>query len=225
MGLPVHAGAPPLVRIIPRKQTQPWVHANDGALAFRPHQTGDKSMSETNSMSIGARVKMLRENRDMELEHLAEETGQSQEYLQKLENDEFRPPVAVLLGLARALKVDSVLLLQEPEDREAGQHHVETVQKRTENYAYEALAPNHMQKYLKSFMVTIEPGTKLDGPGYQHKGEEFHYVLKGEVLIEVEGSQHLLKQNDSFYFDSSKVHKLSNPGTERTEVLVVLYTP
>lgn len=182
-------------------------------------------MSDTAIKSIGARVMTLRENRAMELEHLAEETGQTEEYLQKLENDEFRPPVAVLLSLARALKVDSMLLLQEEDQISREESRAEAVQKRTENYAYELLAPGHLQKFLKSFLVTIEPGTKLDGPGYQHNGEEFHFVLKGEVVIDVEGTQHSLKQNESLYFDSSKVHKLSNPSAEPTELLVVLYTP
>ena len=182
-------------------------------------------MSDLTKMSIGARVKMLRENRSMEMEHLAEESGQSVEYLIKLENDEFRPAVAVLLSLARALKVDSMLLLQDAEKPHHEQRRAEAVQKRNENYAYELLAPGHLQKFLKSFLVTIEPGTKLDGPGYQHQGEEFHYVLKGEVIVEVEGALHHLHRNESLYFDSSKVHKLSNPSSGVTEILVVLYTP
>jgi quercetin dioxygenase-like cupin family protein len=174
---------------------------------------------------IGARVKQLRENRHMEPADLAGEVGESTEYILRLESGQFRPPVAMLLSLARALKVDSMLLLGEPEPVPSERRHKEAVRKRTKNYAYQVLAPELIQKYLKSFLVTIEPDADLEGPGYQHQGEEFHYVLKGEVTVSVGEEVHHLKKGEALYFNSEEVHQLSNPGSDPCEILVVLYTP
>ena len=183
-------------------------------------------MSEPNlKTSVGARVRQIRQNRDLEPEHLAEEIGESVEYLTKLENDEFNPPVAMIIRLAQALKVDSMVLLKEMQDREAANRHQEAVSKRTANYAYDLLAPEFLQKHLKSFMVTLEPSSSLEGPGYQHQGEEYHYVLEGDLKVSVGDETHLLGPGQSLYFDSSLVHQLHNAGETPCKVLVVLYTP
>ena len=175
--------------------------------------------------TVGARVRQIRENREMEREHLAEEIGQSVEYLEKLENNEFNPPVAMIIRLAQALKVDSMVLLKESQGREAPVRRREAAGRRTAGYAYDLLAPESLQKHLKSFMVTIEPSSTLDSTGYQHRGEEYHYVLEGELKVTVGGETHRLGPGQSLYFDSSRVHRLDNAGDRACRVLVVLYTP
>jgi transcriptional regulator with XRE-family HTH domain len=177
------------------------------------------------SAPLGEKVKQLRENRSMERQELAAELGVAPEYLQRLEEGGFRPPVAMLLSLAQALKVDSMVLLADQDAPGADQRREEVVRRRAENYAYELLAPGHVQRHLKSFHITIEPGQGLEGPGYQHEGEEYHDVLEGELGLEVGEETHRLAAGESIYFDSSRVHKLHNPGDAPCRVLVVLYTP
>ncbi len=177
--------------------------------------------------SLGKRIKSLRENRHLDLETLAEEVGQPVEYLEMVEQGRVRPPVALLLTLSRVLKVDSVILLQEGEEDEAAaspQQH-EALRKRADNYSYELLAPELLQKFLKSFLVSIEPNSDLEGAGYQHDGEEFHYVLKGRVRVTVGDKTYELGPGQALYFNSKQNHTLTNIGQETCELLVVLYTP
>jgi quercetin dioxygenase-like cupin family protein len=174
-------------------------------------------------MSLGQRIKWLRENREMSLEALANEVGHSVDHLKSIENDEVIPPVAVLLTLGRALKVDSTMLFKE--DEEASERRVEAVRKRTDHYSYQVLTPEAGDKHLKGFLVTIEPVSDLDGPGYQHDGEEFIYVLNGEVQVTVGENVNQLNKGDSLHFNSNLVHKLRNTGEDACELLVTLYTP
>jgi quercetin dioxygenase-like cupin family protein len=174
---------------------------------------------------VGAKVKQLRENRSLSREDLAEAVGVGPDYLERLEEGGFRPPVAMLLSLAQALKVDSMVLLAEQDRPGADERRQEAVARRAENYAYELLAPEHVQEHLKSFLITLEPGQGLEGPGYHHEGEEYHYVLEGALRLEVGDEVHRLSPGESIYFDSSRVHKLHNPGNQACRVLVVLYTP
>ncbi len=176
--------------------------------------------------SLGPRIKKLRETRMMSLETLANETGHAVDYLRKIEADEMIPPVAVLLTLSRALEVDSGELLKDEEDEaKALERRAEAVRKRTDHYSYKVLTPEARHKHLKGFHVSIEPESDLEGPGYQHEGEEFVYVLKGQVRIQVGENINDLSQGDSLHFNSSLVHKLSNGGDTRCELVVVLYTP
>lgn len=176
--------------------------------------------------TLGPRIKKLRESREMSLEALANETGHAVEFLQRIENDEAIPPVAVLLALSRALEIDSGELLKEEEDESKVQERrAEAVRKRTDHYSYKVLTPEARHKHLKGFLVGIEADSDLEGPGYQHEGEEFVYVLKGQVEVKVGENVNRLQQGDSLHFNSSLVHKLRNAGREKCELLVVLYTP
>lgn len=175
--------------------------------------------------SLGQRIKRLRQDMGMSLETLANETGLKTDFLESIENEQAIPPVAVLLTLAKALKVDSGLLLQDEDEDEAADRRSEAVRTRTDRYSYRVLTPETAHKHLKGFLVSIDPSSDLAGAGYQHEGEEFHYVLKGQVEVKVGENLNLLKAGDSLHFNSNIVHTLRNPGDEVCEILVVLYTP
>ena len=176
--------------------------------------------------SLGQRIKWLRENRDMSLEALANESGYAADYLANLENDDAMPPVSVLLTLSRALMVDSgVLLKDEDDEEEAMERRAQAVAKRTDHYSYQVLTPEAGKKHLKAFLITIDPVSDLEGPGYQHEGEEFHYVLSGEVEIKVGDNVNRLGAGETLHFNSNLVHKLRNVGQDACRLLVVLYIP
>jgi len=175
-------------------------------------------------LSLGQRLGRLRRDKEMSLDTLANQTGQAADYLERIESDEVIPPVAVLLTLGRALEVDSGELLK-GEAEEAVERRTQAVKKRTDHYSYRVLTPETGHKHLKGFLITIEAASDLEGPGYQHEGEEFHYVLKGQVRVKVGENVNDLSAGESLHFNSNLVHKLSNTGDEPCEILVVLYTP
>ncbi len=176
-------------------------------------------------VSLGTRIRRQRESRGMSLSSLANETGFSTKFLEDLENGAVQAPVAALITLSRALEVDSGEFLRNDDAVKAEKRRVQAVKKRTEHYSYQVLNPDSAHKHLKGFMITIDPNTPLEGPGYQHEGEELHYVLKGQLEVKVGENVNLLRAGESLHFNSGLVHTLCNPGDETTEILVVLYTP
>jgi quercetin dioxygenase-like cupin family protein len=72
------------------------------------------------------------------------------------------------------------------------------------------------------FRVAPEAGS---GDSYTHDGEEFLYVLRGELMITLEKQQYRLKAGDSFYFESATPHHWKNPGRAETWVLWVNTPP
>ncbi len=174
-------------------------------------------------LSVGTRIRRLRQDRQVSLNTLANETGYAVSYLEEIEQDKVIPPVAVLLSLSRALEVDSGELLKD--DGEALERRAEAVRKRTDHYSYRMLTPESSHKHLKGFLITIDPASDLKSTGFRHEGEEFHYVLKGEVTVTVGENVNVLAAGDSLHFNSAVEHKLRNSGQETCELLVVLYTP
>src|SRR5437870_1607754 len=59
------------------------------------------------------------------------------------------------------------------------------------------------------FRIAPEAGS---GDPYTHEGEEFIYVLSGELEITLNGEEYCLKPGDSFYFESATPHRWKNPG-------------
>jgi len=78
---------------------------------------------------------------------------------------------------------------------------------------------------MKAFLVTIDPRQDHKMVEYRHEGEEFVYIIKGEVEVIVGEDQHLLKKEETLHFDSGMVHKLRNLTEEEAKLLVVIYTP
>jgi uncharacterized cupin superfamily protein len=78
---------------------------------------------------------------------------------------------------------------------------------------------------LKAFKVTVDPLQDHTGVGYQHEGEEFVYLLSGQMEIIVGDHVNKLKAGDSLHFNSGIRHKMRNVGKKEAELLVVIYGP
>ena len=72
---------------------------------------------------------------------------------------------------------------------------------------------------------SIRIGRPCSGESYSHEGEEFIYVLRGDLAITVAESEYQLKPGDSFYFESATPHHWKNPGRRETVVLWVNTPP
>jgi len=178
-----------------------------------------------NERSFGTKMKQLRQVRKLSLEHLANKTGFSQRYLKEIEEGIAIPPVSAVIQIAKALSVDSGSFLSAEEQEASERRRRETFYKRTQAYSYKTLTLDAETKHMKAFLITIDPRQDHKMVAYKHEGEEFIYVLKGEVEVMVGENLNLLKKNDTLHFDSGITHKLRNPCDNKAKLLVVLYTP
>lgn len=172
-------------------------------------------------MSFGQSIKAYREAKKLSIDDLAHESGYPAHLLEKVENDEITPPVALVLQLSRALKVDVGTLEQDQKTSSR----VKSQKKRAGSYAYKQLTKSGAFQRLNAYRVSIAPNAAHEGVEYHHDGEEFIYVLKGKLLISVGSNTHLLKNGEHIHFNSALHHALSNPDNKETELLVVLYNP
>jgi DNA-binding transcriptional MerR regulator/quercetin dioxygenase-like cupin family protein len=78
--------------------------------------------------------------------------------------------------------------------------------------------------HLKAMFYTVEPqcGNFHD---HSHFGEEFLYILKGEILFTLNDTEeYRLREGDSFFFHSREKHKWINPSESKAQVIWV-YSP
>jgi DNA-binding transcriptional MerR regulator/quercetin dioxygenase-like cupin family protein len=173
--------------------------------------------------AIGTRLRQLRARRGVPLAEVAKAVGISVGFLSALERSHMSASVGTLRKLARFYKTnildffdpaDSNSPLVTPEKRkvlQAGKGvHMELL----------AWGSTVMEPHL--FRIAPEAGS---GDSYSHEGEEFLYVLKGELEIALDGHEYRLKQGDSFYFESATPHHWKNPGSKETWVIWVNTPP
>lgn len=182
-------------------------------------------MASSEGGSIGSKIRKMRRSRKMTYEELGAESGLTPDTIRGVEKGDILPPVSSIIKIAKALQIDSGDLLSEEERVSAEKRKIESYEKRTREYAYRSLTPNARNKHMKAFHVTIDPQQAHKMVEYQHEGEEFIYVLGGNLEISVGDNTWNLKKGQSIHFNSALVHRLNNPKPETTELLVVVYTP
>ena len=172
---------------------------------------------------VGDKIKKIRSKKKITLDRVANDTGCSIDHLKQIEAGKVIPPVGTLLQISRSLEIDSGYLLREQEA--SAKKRVKAYKKRTENYAYTTLTPGAENKHLKAFRITVDAMKDHKGVGYQHEGEEFVYVLAGQIEVTVGDHVNRLKEGESLHFNSGIRHKLRNIGDKKADLLVVIYTP
>jgi len=193
-----------------------------------PTQEGTGEMTKTRksrSVNLGSEIRRLRKKSGLSLEELAKQTGLTEDYLTRIEEETEIPPVGAMLQISRVLSLDAGRLLSRGEAEDRKRRSKEGYQKRRRSYAYKTLAPGGATMHLKAFHVTIDAHQDHDMVDYRHDGEEFLYVLEGKVHVTVGENQYKLAKGKSLHFNSAIPHMLRNPGNLRTELIVVLYTP
>ena len=143
-----------------------------------------KNKTENVVESFGAKIRKLREKEGVSLEDLATQVKMKPSYLRNLEEDEFLPPVAEILTLARILAVEPTTLMGQDAGAASPMKRRKAMTKRTSDYAYENLtSDDEHDKHLMAFRVTIDPKSKHRKVGYSHEGEDEFIRAGGEYPL------------------------------------------
>jgi transcriptional regulator with XRE-family HTH domain len=176
---------------------------------------------------IGRRIKHARALHGLTLRELAEKSGCSESMLSKVERAQASPSFSVLHRLAQALDTNiSELTATEkvepsPVLKSADRPVVNLGSgKQKLTIHLERLIVPRRGQLLQGDIHVIEPGAHSEEP-ISHVGEEFGFVLEGELELILNDTPHRLGAGDSFYFASDTPHSYSNPGKSVARVLWV----
>ncbi len=182
----------------------------------------------------GERVKTIRETKGIAPEALAESAGIELQTLQKIEESQNMPSLAVLIKVARALGVRLGTFLEGQEELgpvhithqeiEAGFNPGGTATTKRQ-MQYFSLSQSKAGRHMESFIIRFEPCAELDFVLSSHEGEEFIYVLDGAVEINYGQDTYQLQAGDSIYYDAIVSHHVHAECGAAAKILAVIYTP
>lgn len=173
--------------------------------------------------AVGARLRQLRQKRGLSLAEVARAAGISVGFLSALERSQMSASVGTLRRLARFYRTN-ILNFFDPSDantkvvRPAGRKVLEA----GPGVRMELLAWGNTVMEPHLFRIKPRAGS---GEPYAHEGEEFLFVLRGELDISLGNEEYHLKRGDSFYFESATPHHWKNPGRSETWLLWVNTPP
>jgi len=187
------------------------------------------------ALEIGKSVRKLRIQNGLTLQNVSDLTNLSKPLLSQIENDMAAPPIATLLKISGALGVDisyffqrnsvpdRISVVRRNEQRE--DMRLMRGQEAKAGYRYESLAYSMPDKQMEPFIVEIEPRSEDELAFYNHRGEEFLYVLSGSM--EFRGADRIIKlgPGDSLYFDAGISHAVRGLGGKKVRALAVIYAP
>ena len=193
-------------------------------------------MSDNHSV-IGHKIKGIRESKNLSVEEIAERSGLTVEQINSIETDQNLPSLGPLIKIARALGVrlgtfmdDSDALgpiVTRAKDREKNSsisfsNDATDARKHME---YHPLAQQKAGRHMEPFVIDINPEMSPEFQLSAHEGEEFIYVMQGEVEIVYGKDTYSLKEGDSIFYDSIVKHHVHGAPGKSAKILAVVYIP
>ena len=193
-------------------------------------------MANTNTL-VGSKIKGIRESKNLTIEEIAESSGLSVEQINSIENDQNLPSLGPLIKIARALGVrlgtfmddndalGPVVCRAADRERNSSISFSNGAADARKHMEYHPLAQQKAGHHMEPFVIDINPEENPDFKLSAHEGEEFIYVMQGEVEIEYGKEKYLLKEGDSIFYDSIVKHHVHGAPGKSAKILAVVYIP
>ena len=193
-------------------------------------------MSNNHSV-VGSKIKGLRETKDISLQEMSERSGLTIEQISSIENDQYLPSLGPLIKIARALGVrlgtflddndelgPVVCRAEERENNDSISFSNGSTDAR-KHMEYHSLAKQKAGRHMEPFIIDIQPSEERDFKLSAHEGEEFIYVMEGEVEIAYGKETYNLRKGDSIFYDSIVMHHVHGAEGQSAKILAVVYIP
>lgn len=174
---------------------------------------------EAKIREIAERIRGLRQILEISKEDMAKNTNVSLSEYESYESGESDFGFTFLYDCAKIFGVDIVELLTGEKPKLSFYTIVRAGKglpmKRRKGFQYQHLAYRIQGKLAEPFVVTAPyDQAEQTQPIHlsRHKGQEFDYVLKGSLKVQLENHVEVLSEGDSVFYDSSHAHGMIAAG-------------
>lgn len=177
-------------------------------------------------MNIGEKLKRLRTVNNLTQDELANRCDLTKGFISQIERNLTSPSINTLLDILEALGTDINSFFNEKTEEKIvfSEDDIYDREYEDEGYTISWLIPNAQKNDMEPILLTLQPGrtTKIDDP---HEGEEFGYILNGNINLVLGSKTYKVKSKQSFYFSSNKTHYIENPYKKPATLLWVSSPP
>ncbi len=175
-------------------------------------------------MDTGNKIKAMRVKLQLTQEELANRCELTKSYISLLENNKTSPSIQTLTHILEVLgttlsdffyedKIEKIVFTEE-----------EHYEKEFDGYTQDWLVPTSQKLFMEPLLVVLKPNSRtiIDRP---HDGQEFGYVIEGEIDVIYGNIKETAKQGESFYYITDKTHYLENNTNKNAKIVWVSCPP
>jgi quercetin dioxygenase-like cupin family protein/DNA-binding transcriptional regulator YiaG len=187
-----------------------------------------EKVQEQEAITPAQNLRTAREKQGFSIQELSAKTGIPERELEQVETGQAMLPLGQVIKLSKVLSLKMADMISVGDKSftivRAGQRsevqRFGKAKQASHGYEYVSLAPGKKDRLMEPFLVTLHPASS-DEPS-SHDGQEFIYVLEGEMEVIVDDARDVLKPGDSIYYDSSTTHLVRAHGDKPAQILAVL---
>ncbi len=184
----------------------------------------------TEKIDLGSRLKSIRMRQSFSQKELATLVGVTPSTISQIESNLIYPSLPALIKMAQVLTVDVAYFFHgNGEDRkptvfsgEGKKAHFPQLPKGSIDGRH--LLPADLRAGVESYLLEIRAGKKIPSHFFSHKGEEFGYLLEGELEVTINSSVQSMIPGDVIFLkrDTPTQWKNSTAHTARLLWLKIL---
>jgi quercetin dioxygenase-like cupin family protein len=81
------------------------------------------------------------------------------------------------------------------------------------------LLPTEIESFAEPFHIEVQPGAKIVGHFFQHKGQEIGYLESGALVVRLKEGPEPVQAGDLIYLEREMPAGWENPGREAARLL------
>ena len=191
-----------------------------------------------NNKIIGAKIKSIRESKQLSTQEVSERSGLSIEQIERIEGNIDFPSLAPLIKIARVLGVRLGTFLDDQSElgpvicRKKDSNDTNSIgfsnndSKARKHMEYHSLSQDKSGRHMEPFLIDVAPSEEgVDFVLSTHEGEEFIYVLEGVLTYYLNGQENVLYPGDSYHSFGNVPHTFVNLSNNLTKVLYIVTPP
>ena len=175
--------------------------------------------------SIGERIKMLRQAKNLTQEELAGRAGLTKGFISQIERNHTSLSVESLIGILDALDEKPSAFFDGAFDEKIVFNAKDRVELEMEGVKnFQILVPAAQNRMMDPALLELDAGEKTPEEE-PHEGEEFGFVLSGCIELVLGVKTYKLKKGGCFFFEAKRRHYIANRRTQKATVLWVSSPP
>lgn len=177
-------------------------------------------------MDIGKKIRELRLENDLTQDELASRLELTKGYISQLENNKTSPSIQTLFEMLEVLGTDVHEFFSDKADINYVFRKDDFFEKENDELKHTIswIVPNALKYQMEPIIIDLAPGGQsvIDDP---HAGEEFGYVLEGQITLILNKKRYIIKKGETFYYTANGEHYIINNTNNNAKVLWVSTPP
>jgi transcriptional regulator with XRE-family HTH domain len=178
---------------------------------------------------IGERIKIRREQLNLQLNELAEKIGITSSALSQIEKAKSFPSLLTLKSIAEKLHTTVSELIGENESLSNNpviyKSDIKLIDQNKSGTLFYLLSQQDANTQMETYLVRFSKASAIDGFFSSSFGQIFSHVLSGKVRFDIEGKSYILKPGDNAYFNAKSQFNVINYYDGISEIIWVQSPP